>query len=143
MWQFWGIPLFLSIFSIIEIFSASQFKALEIKGNPYYFAAIHTGWIIIAIFLAILTFIAGRHSYKALARLGYIISVILLIAIYFTPAYNGAHRWINIGSITTLQPSEISKLLLILFFAYYLHNQKLLLFLNLDFLLDGILFFNL
>lgn len=50
-----------------------------------------------------------------------IISLGLVLVIGQT--VNGAKRWINLG-FTTFQPSELAKILLILFFAKYIMNHK-------------------
>ena len=47
----------------------------------------------------------------------YIINIVLLLCVEFFGAnYNGAQRWIDL-KITTLQPSDLTKIFLILFFA--------------------------
>lgn len=56
----------------------------------------------------------------------YAISVILLLAVqFFGVSVNGSKRWLNIGF--QFQPSEVCKILLILFFARYfmLHKEHL------------------
>lgn len=56
----------------------------------------------------------------------YIINLLVLIAVklpYIGHVNNNARRWINLG-ITQIQPSEISKLVLIIFVASYIHKHK-------------------
>ena len=43
----------------------------------------------------------------------FIINLLALVVVLFTPAVNGSHRWFSIGGIN-LQPSESAKLLSIL-----------------------------
>ena len=55
----------------------------------------------------------------------YGICIILLIAVLFTPAIKGSHRWIHLpGSLPQLQPSEIAKLTFILAMAWYLRYRS-------------------
>lgn len=47
----------------------------------------------------------------------------LLVAVYFFPARNNAHRWIPLG-VADLQPSELAKLAYILTLAHYLIYRR-------------------
>ena len=70
-------------------------------------------------------------NYRALGRLSYWIysvTIILLIVVLmgkyinlpFVPMINGTYRWIRIGPLPALQPSELFKLAYIIAFAWYL-----------------------
>lgn len=66
-------------------------------------------------------------SYKFILKfhwLFYAINLILLLWVKFSGSYHmGATRWIDLGFFQ-LQPSELRKIFLILFFAYYLDKNK-------------------
>lgn len=49
---------------------------------------------------------------------------LILITIFFGEARNQASRWISFFGIFTFQPSEISKLIVILYVAYNLHRNQ-------------------
>ena len=73
-------------------------------------------WIGIGIPLLFLMFFI---DYRILARFSpvlYIISLILLVLVLFTPPVNGATSWFNIGSFS-MQPAEFAKIAVILFLA--------------------------
>ena len=54
----------------------------------------------------------------------YIINILLLLCVkFFGVEYNGAQRWIDL-KFTTLQPSDLTKIFLILFFAKFLMNNE-------------------
>lgn len=58
----------------------------------------------------------------------YFISIgLLLLVALFGKNYNGAKRWFEIGSQITVQPSEFTKILLLLFIAKFLsvHREKI------------------
>lgn len=57
----------------------------------------------------------------------YIVNILLLLCVkFFGVNYNGAQRWIDL-KFTTLQPSDLTKIFLILFFAKFLmdHEDKM------------------
>jgi len=56
----------------------------------------------------------GRSAYVL-----FVITLLLLVAVFFTRPIKGATRWFNLG-ITNIQPSEIAKLTYILMLAWYL-----------------------
>jgi cell division protein FtsW (lipid II flippase) len=61
-------------------------------------------------------------SYRVMGRWSYVIlalAVVLLIAVYFFPKINGAHRWIRLGPVG-LQPSELAKIAFVLALARWL-----------------------
>ena len=54
----------------------------------------------------------------------YGVNILLLLCVkFFGVNYNGAQRWIDLG-FTTLQPSDLTKIFLILFFAKFLMNHE-------------------
>lgn len=52
----------------------------------------------------------------------FVLNIIALILVLFTPAVNGAHRWFSIGGFN-FQPSESAKLLTILMVARYISKE--------------------
>jgi cell division protein FtsW (lipid II flippase) len=65
-------------------------------------------------------------SYRLLCRWSYLIfflSLGLLVAVYFFPRINDAHRWIRIGPIG-LQPSEFAKVAYVLALSRYLMYRE-------------------
>ncbi|MBQ8001453.1 MAG: cell division protein FtsW [Ruminococcus sp.] len=103
---------------IIMMFSASYPVALAEKGNSYYYLGRQL--LFACIGLVVMT-IASYFNYHTFYRLTWLIcgvAVLLLIVVLFVPSETGIHRWIDIG-FTDLQPSEIAKFAVIVFFAYW------------------------
>ncbi|MFV0464889.1 MAG: FtsW/RodA/SpoVE family cell cycle protein [Lachnospiraceae bacterium] len=79
---------------------------------------------------AIIMIIISMIDYSYVLRFSWIlytINVVLLVLVYaIGDSTNGSQRWIEIATIR-FQPSELSKLLLILFFSYFFmkHQEKL------------------
>ena len=66
-------------------------------------------------------------DYRILLNLSwvlYAVNIILLLAVKFVGyEANGAKRWLNLGFMR-FQPSELTKLILIIFFAYFFTKYK-------------------
>lgn len=111
--------IFLTVFGLIMIYSASSYKAQMDYGNPAYFM-IRQG--VIAGFGFLIMFGVSKLDYHIWARfatLGYIMSYVTLFLTMFTPlgiASHGKKRWLGIGSLR-FQPTELVKISLILFLA--------------------------
>ncbi len=61
-------------------------------------------------------------NYQVLCRFSYalfLLAIVLLMAVYFFPPINKAHRWIRLGPVG-LQPSELAKVAFVLALARYL-----------------------
>ena len=65
-------------------------------------------------------------SYRVIARWAYplfVLSLLGLVAVYFAPPINGAHRWLRLGP-WGFQPSEFAKLAFLLALARYLMYRE-------------------
>ena len=113
-----AVTILLTI-GLIMVFSASAVVAKEKYGSLLYYSRKQILWG----FLCILTiFIFSRLNYttyskKGLPLFGILISFVLLIGLFFWgDVVNGAHRWYTLG-FASFQPSELSKIALIIYFA--------------------------
>lgn len=107
--------VFLTIFGLIMIYSASSYKAQIDHGNAAYFmirqAAVAAVGFVLMIFISKIDY----HWYAKVWKLGAVIVWILMILVTFTPLgreYNGKKRWIGYESFS-FQPSELVKILVI------------------------------
>ena len=50
-------------------------------------------------------------------------TTLLLVLVFFIPGSHNTHRWIRFGAHFTFQPSEIAKLVTVLFLAWFLHTR--------------------
>jgi cell division protein FtsW len=94
-------------------------------GDPLFFTRQHVIW---AIFGLTLMFIASRMpssfwiKYAPLAFVGSLVLLVLVLIPGLGSNFLGARRWIILGPFS-LQPSEIVKLALALYFAYLTHKK--------------------
>ena len=115
-------PYFCLLFiGLIMVASSSIYVSEDIYGTPFHFASRQVIFFIIGIFV---TIIALSIPSNLLLTLDWIIllgSFILLIALFIPGVgteVNGSLRWIRIGPIN-VQPSEVSKLALVIYISGY------------------------
>lgn len=114
----------LALFGVVMVYSASSVMAYQENGNPYYYFIKQAAWTAIG-FVAML--FAMHFNYQRLRnrKLVYalvIMTVLMLLAVFAFPRINGAHRWIRLAGFS-IQPSELSKLALTIFLAYFLEKR--------------------
>ncbi len=118
--------IILVVFGLIMVFSASAPAASAYQNNPYYYIIRQA--IFAAMGLAVMWILSyfDYHNFEKFAFLILVGSFLLLFAVYIPGigvVRNNARRWINIG-ISTLQPSEVVKVAIIIYFAYSLSIVK-------------------
>jgi len=114
----------LALFGVVMVYSASAVMALRDNGNQFHYVIKQGIWTGIG-FIAMLS--AMQFDYNRLRdrRIVYgllLLTVVLLMAVFAFPAVNGAQRWIKLKGFS-LQPSELSKLSLAIFLAYFLERK--------------------
>jgi len=119
------VTLVLVVFGIAMVFSSSAIVAKEKLGDPNYFS--FKQLIFAALGLAVM-FVVMRvdyHKYRnpavVFSALGVVVA--LLVVVFFLAAAANTHRWIQLAGFS-VQPSELSKLALIFFLAYFLEKRK-------------------
>ncbi len=116
-----SLTLALTIFGIVLIGSATKINI--VGSTPEYKSQIT--WLAIAtVFLILASFI----DYKFILRMHwviYIFNIFLLLAVFFVGSADehGVSRWIRFGGIG-IQPSEFTKVFIILFFAKFIENNE-------------------
>jgi len=121
-----GTVLALTTVGFIMVFSASAVLAQQRYGDNLFF---FKRQLIYGLFGIFMMFLMSKIDYRRLRPLAYPLlfaSVFLLVLVY-TPGIGfkvgGARRWIHLGPIT-FQPSEFTKLSLIIYMAYYFSKKK-------------------
>lgn len=114
----------LALFGVVMVYSASAVLALN-EGHNQFFYVIKQGiWTLIGF---VVMFGAMQFDYKRLKnrRVVYgllIVTLVMLLAVFAFPRVNGAHRWIKLSRFS-IQPSELAKLTLAIFLAYFLERR--------------------
>ncbi len=120
------ITCFLAIFGLVMVYSASSIIASTQHGVSSYFFLKQLLHACLGFLLLIFLTNVDYHVYqKPKAIAGMLLVCAIGLAFVFTqPEVNGAHRWLHFGSLTTFQPSEIAKLVVIIFVAWYLQRYE-------------------
>jgi len=123
------ISVFLLVGAGILIFSSASLGLLARSDNVFssvIFNQIGIGLLGGLSAMGIIAHINYKHL-KKYAFIFYILSIILLILV-FVPhvgfTHGGARRWIHVGNLFSMQPSEIYKVAFVIFFALWLSRLK-------------------
>jgi cell division protein FtsW len=117
--------LALCLVGAVMVFSASAVTAREEHGNGYYFLLRQLVWLTFG-FAGMFAMI--NLDYRRLRRQALILGSVagiflLLVGVFFLDKSHATHRWIRLGP-ASLQPSELAKLVVILFLAWFLEMRR-------------------
>lgn len=118
--------ILLALFGMVMIYSASSIWADYKFNDSFHFAKYQFIFIIISTIIMLIISKVDYHIYKKKVNLILFISIVLLILVLIPgigSIRNGSRSWFSIGPIG-LQPSELSKVALIIFLAKYLSLNK-------------------
>jgi len=117
------------IFGLIMISSASVVVSNELFGNNYHYVIEQIKALVVGLVGLIIIQAIPYQFWRKFALFALIGTILLLLVPAFPEffqgiafSYGGAYRWIHIGPLF-LQPSEIAKLTLILYFAAWLEKK--------------------
>lgn len=109
-WTILICVILLLIIGLVSLYSASQNSDLEeFKKQSI--------WIAISLPIMVATILIDYNIFARFSYILYGILIVLLIAVLFTGAVNGATSWFDAGFLS-FQPGEIGKVFTILFLSY-------------------------
>jgi cell division protein FtsW len=122
-WLF-TVTLLLVFVGLVMVFSASAVLAKEHYGSGYFFLLRQLGCAAAGI---VAMLVAMKIDYRRYKHPGVVFTVLgvttlLLISVFFLDRAHNTHRWIHFGGFS-FQPSEVAKVAVILFLAYFLENR--------------------
>jgi cell division protein FtsW len=114
----------LALFGVVMVYSASAVIALQENHGQFHYVIKQGVWTLLGFGTM---FVAMRFDYQRLNRRwivygALVVTIVLLLAVFAFPPVNGARRWIKFGGFSA-QPSEIAKLALAMFLAYFLEKR--------------------
>jgi cell division protein FtsW len=120
-----ALALGLTLFGLTMVYSASAMLAEKRYGSQFYFLTRQAIWAALGTVAMAAAMRIDYRNYKRLWVIGSIVgvSLALLVAVLFLPVVNGTHRWIRLGQ-ASLQPSEVAKLALVAFLAFFIERRS-------------------
>lgn len=126
-WLMFGITAALAVFGTMMVYSASAMFSLQESGNTSQYSYFYkqlgftVGGLILMGIVSQVDYRLYRNPWVVYPAMA--VTVVLLLAVFAFPAVNGAQRWIRISGFS-FQPSELAKIALPIFLAYYLTKNE-------------------
>jgi cell division protein FtsW len=119
------VTLALVAFGVAMVFSSSAIVAKEKFGDPNYFAfkQLVAATVGLAAMFLVMKIDYRTYRHPAIVFSALAVVVCLLVVVFFLPTQANTHRWITLPGFS-IQPSEIGKLALILFLAFFLEKRE-------------------
>jgi cell division protein FtsW len=123
-WLF-GVTLALCLLGAVMVFSASAVTADHQYGRSYIFLVRQAVWLVFGLFGM---FTLMRTDYRRLREPTVVytavcVVLLMLVGTFFLDKSHATHRWIKFGP-ANIQPSELAKLAVILYLAWFLDLQR-------------------
>jgi cell division protein FtsW len=125
-WFLFAIAAGLALFGAIMVYSASAMIALKESGSQftYFYKQLIFTLVGIAGMYVVSRIDYRRYQNRYAVYALMALTVVLLLAVFSFPPINGARRWIRFAGFS-FQPSEMAKIALPVFLAYFLtKNEK-------------------
>ncbi len=117
-WAVLIISLLLLFIGIVALYSATQSTELgEFRKQIQ--------WSLISIPFIILAYIIDYRIIVKFSPILYLIVIGLLVGVLFTKEISGARSWYKIGDFLSFQPSELGKIVIIMFLSFILYKLQL------------------
>ena len=115
-----AVIVFLCCVGLIMVYSSSSYAAQLKSGDSLLYLKKQGGALLIGFVVMIVVARIDYHNYAKVAVLGYVLALILMVLVNFTPLgieYNGKKRWFGFGETSLFQAAEPVKVALILSMA--------------------------
>ena len=123
--QLIGVTLALCFIGAVMVFSASAMTAQDKFGAGYIFLLRQFVYIVLGIagMFAMMNTDYRKLRQPRVVFTGLTLTFVLLVAVYFLDRSHATHRWFRAGPFS-FQPSEMAKLALIVFLAWFLESRR-------------------
>ncbi len=128
VFDFWPLICVLGLvaFGILMVYDASSAAAAQSFHDKYYFLKDQIKWVILGLLGGGAASLIDYRLYRNFA-VPILVGCLFFLLAVFLPGIGihayGAYRWVNLG-ITVIQPSELSKLALIIYLSAWLTTKE-------------------
>jgi cell division protein FtsW len=111
--------------SVVMVYSASALVALERFQQPYLFVTRQLMWAAVGVAVLSIVMRIDYRAYRDDRLIWILLGVVgfMLVAVLFSRPINGTRRWFGVGGFG-IQPSELAKLVAIMFTALVLERRR-------------------
>ncbi len=123
-WLF-GVTLILCLLGAVMIFSSSAVTAEQQFGQPYHFLLRQAIWLVVGLLGMFALMKLDYHKLREPAVVYTVLCLVvtMLVGTFFLDKSHATHRWIKLGP-AQIQPSELTKLAVILYLAWFLDLRR-------------------
>lgn len=123
-WLF-GVTLALCLLGAVMILSASAVTAEHQYGHSYIFLLRQSIWLALGLLGMLALMRLDYHKLREPAVVYTVVCAVLLMLVgtFFLDKSHATHRWIKFGPVG-IQPSELAKLAVILYLAWFLDQKR-------------------
>ncbi len=121
-----GLVLGLVALGLVIVYSSSFALGLLAFNDANYFVARQAVWAVIGTGLLLVFMRLDYHWLRSVSPLLMLAAIVALVAVLLPGIgleRNGAQRWLSLGPLPALQPSEFAKLALIIYVAAWLSGK--------------------
>ncbi|MDD3732826.1 MAG: putative lipid II flippase FtsW [candidate division Zixibacteria bacterium] len=115
--------LFILLVGLVMVYSTSSIIAESRNGSHLYYFSHQFLWALMSLAVIYVILRVDLKKLTIYSAPALLLTLVLLVVVFFMPIRNGAHRWLVLGPVT-VQPSEIFKFLMICYLAFSLSNPK-------------------
>lgn len=123
-WLLFSATLLLVCISVVMVYSASAVMAYEKHHDAYLYLIKQATWALLGMLLIPIVMRIDYRHYRQPAFIWTSVGAVALalVAVLFVHPINGASRWVGIGPLG-IQPSELAKIVVIIFTAALLERR--------------------
>lgn len=114
----------ITVIGLVALYSASYIATYKYPFPPpnYYFER-QISAIVVGGILMLLTSFFDYRKHESYTGIYYIITILALLAVFFSHGVLGSHRWVSLGPLS-LQSSEFAKIFLLIYLASYIYREN-------------------